>query len=178
MLKAIVMRRADSSLEMLERNVSTECMEIRRLYISAGHNFFGHHGKPPGQYPMLEVTEIECVAGHGLRGDRFFDFRENYQGQITFFASETYEAISEELGVRGRPLSVFRRNVITAGVDLNKLIGCEFQIQDVRFRGVEECRPCHWMDRAFAPGAFELMKGHGGLRATILSNGLLRAGAK
>jgi len=162
-------------METLEKIACAECVEVRRCYISAGHNFFGRHGKPPGENPIVEVAEIECVAGRGLRGDRFFDFKENYKGQITFFAWETYEALCRELGMRDKPLSTFRRNVITAGVDLNELIGQKFQIQGVHFRGTEECRPCYWMDQAFAPGANEFLKGRGGLRAVILSNGILRA---
>jgi MOSC domain-containing protein YiiM len=74
--------------------------------------------------------------------------------------------------------SVFRRNVITGGMDLNELIGQEFQIQGVRFRGTEECRPCYWMDQAFAPGANEFLKGRGGLRAVILTDGRLRANVR
>jgi MOSC domain-containing protein YiiM len=148
------------------------------MYISAGHNFVGHHGKPPGENLMIEVFELKCVAAQGVRGDRFFGYRENYKGQITFFAQETYEAICKELQVQDKPMSVFRRNVITAGVDLNELIGREFGIQGVRFRGTEECRPCYWMDQAFAPGAFELLKGHGGLRAVILNDGILRTSSK
>jgi len=162
-------------METLERISPTECVAVRQLYIAAGHNFFGHHGLPPGENAMVEMTEVECVAGRGLRGDRFFDFKENYKGQITFFALETYEAICRELGVQDRAPSVFRRNVIAADVDLNDLIGREFQIQGVRFRGTEECRPCSWMDQAFAPGANEFLKGRGGLRAVILTGGLLRA---
>jgi hypothetical protein len=63
---------------------------------------------------------------------------------------------------------------ITRGVDLNALIGNEFEVQGVRFRGTEECRPCYWMDQAFAPGAEKFLKGQGGLRATILTDGTLR----
>jgi len=163
------------SMEALESIILTECMEVRRLYVSTGHNFFGQHGKPPGQNPIVEVGEIECVAGRGLRGDRFFDFKENYKGQITFFAWETYEAACLALGVRDKMPSAFRRNVISAGVDLNELIGHEFCVQGVRFRGMEECRPCYWMDQAFAPGANEFLKGRGGLRAEILNSGILRA---
>jgi MOSC domain-containing protein YiiM len=162
-------------METLERISRTECVEVRRLYIAAEHSFFGHNGRPPGENSIVEVSEVDCVAGRGLRGDRFFDFKENYKGQITFFAWETCEAICRGLGVRDRTPSAFRRNVITAGVDLNELIGREFQIQGVRFRGTEECRPCYWMDQALAPGANELLKGRGGLRAVILSNGILRA---
>lgn len=162
-------------METLARIIQPGCLEVRRLYIAPGHNFFGRHGQPPADNPIVEMAEIECVAGRGLRGDRFFDYKENYKGQITFFAWETYEAISHALGVRNKMPATFRRNVITAGMDLNELIGWEFQIQGVRFRGAEECRPCYWMDQAFAPGAADFLKGRGGLRAEILSDGILRA---
>src|ERR1041385_2894842 len=101
-------------------------ISVRHLYISAGHNFYGHHGRAPGNHPALEVPEIECIAGRGIRGDRFFDYEKDYQGQITFLAIEVHEALGRALGVTDRPPSVFRRNVITAGADLNALIGSEF----------------------------------------------------
>jgi MOSC domain-containing protein YiiM len=69
---------------------------------------------------------------------------------------------------------VFRRNIVTCGLDLNSLIGQEFEIQGVRFAGVEESKPCYWMNQAFAEGAEEAMKGNGGLRARILTSGVLR----
>jgi MOSC domain-containing protein YiiM len=164
----------NNSMEALETVIRIDRMEVCRLYISAGHNFFGHHGRPAGENPMLEMQEIECVAGRGIRGDRFFDHQESYKGQITFFASEVYEALCKEMGNRQKSLAVFRRNTITTGVDLSELIGEEFEIQGIRFRGTEECRPCYWMDQAFAPGAFDFLKGRGGLRAEILSDGILR----
>ena len=129
---------------------------------------------PPNQHPTIELQQVECVAGRGLRGDRFFDFKENYKGQATFFAQEVYETLCRESGVNGKPPSVFRRNVITAGVDLNSLVGAEFEIQGVRFRGTAECSPCHWMNQAFADGAERFLHARGGLRAVILTDGILR----
>jgi MOSC domain-containing protein YiiM len=79
--------------------------------------------------------------------------------------------------VRDKPPSVFRRNIITSGVDLNSLIGQEFEIQGVRFRGMAECSPCEWQDQAFAPGTEEALQGRGGLRAKILTDGVLRVSA-
>ncbi len=152
-------------------------MQILHLYISPEHNYFGHHGQPPGEAPMIEVATVECVAGKGLVGDRFFDFKEDYKGQVTFFAQEVYERLSQDLQVIGVPPSAFRRNVITQGIDLNTLIGLEFEVQGVRFLGTTECTPCYWMDQAFAPGAEAGLKGNGGLRARILSSGVLRASA-
>lgn len=148
-------------------------VEILHLYISPEHNYFGHKGREPEEHPTLEVEQIECVAGHGIRGDRFFDYRDSYKGQITFFAEEIYLALCDALNVHDSHPAVLRRNVITRGVDLNTLIGTEFEVQGVRFSGTEECRPCFWMEGAFAPGAEKFMKGNGGLRARILTDGEL-----
>lgn len=160
----------------MSKHVSREeLIQIHHLFVSSGHNFFGHHGKPAGKNGIIEVPRLECMAGRGIRGDRFFDHKENYQGQITFFALETYKMICNEFSVCNRSTAVFRRNVITAGIDLNALIGSDFWIQGVHFHGTEECRPCYWMDQAFGPGACDFLKGRGGLRAVILSDGFLCA---
>jgi MOSC domain-containing protein YiiM len=148
--------------------------EIRHLFVSDGHNFFGHHEKPPGEHLTLEVEEVRCVAGEGIVGDRFFGFKPEYSGQITFFEHEVYIDLCRQLNVFDRGPEVFRRNVITRGVRLNDLIGVEFQIQGIQFRGTQESRPCYWMDRAFGSGAEVALQGRGGLRAAILSDGLLR----
>lgn len=114
------------------------------------------------------------MAGRGIEGDRFFNHKADYQGQITFFALEVFEEICRELRVTGKDPGLTRRNVITEGADLNSLIGVEFMVQGVRFRGVEECRPCYWMDQALAPGAEAALRNRGGLRARILTSGPLR----
>jgi hypothetical protein len=150
-------------------------VQICHLYISAGHNYFGHHGREPDDYPTVEVPMIECVAGHGIRSDRFFDYRDDYKGQITFFSLEVFDELCGALALRDCSPSAVRRNVLTRGANLNALIGQQFEIQGVRFFGTEECRPCYWMDRAIAPGAEKFLKSRGGLRAKILSNGELRA---
>ena len=153
-------------------------MEICHLFISPGHNFVGHHGREPDTHPMIETSEIECVAGRGIRGDRYFDFKDDYKGQITFFSSEVFDELCSAIQIQACSPALARRNVITRSVDLNDLIEQEFEVQGVRFLGIEECRPCYWMDRAFAPGAQEFLKGHGGLRAKILSDGSLRSTAR
>lgn len=151
-------------------------MNVIALYIASEHVYRGHHGKEPGTDPMVEVDQVECVAGRGLRGDRYFENALGSKGQITFFAQEVHDEICNTLGLPELPASVYRRNVITSGVDLNELVGREFLVQGVRFFGIEECRPCYWMDRAVAPGAEAALEHQGGLRARIVCNGSLRAG--
>jgi MOSC domain-containing protein YiiM len=149
-------------------------VNVRHIYISPGHNFFGHNGGPPGDHPTLEVPEVECVAGRGLKGDRFFDFKPDNKGQVTFFSQETFDALCAELKLSGKSPGESRRNIVVAGIDLNSLVGQEFEIQNVKFRGMAECSPCHWMDQAFAPGAEHFLQKRGGLRAKILTDGKLR----
>lgn len=151
----------------------SDSMIIRHLFISQGHNFFGHHGQPAGTNPVIEMSDVECVAGKGIRGDRFFEYQEDYKGQITFFSLEVLREVCEALSIPTPYPGAVRRNVIVEGTDLNQLIGQRFDLQGVQFEGVCECKPCYWMDSAIAPGAEQLLKGKGGLRARILSDGVL-----
>lgn len=126
---------------------------------------------------MIEVAVLECVAGRGIRGDRYFDFKDDYKGQITFFSLDVFEELCAALNAHDASPAAARRNVITRGFDLNEFIGKEFEIQGLRFYGTEESAPCYWMDGVFAPGAKDFLKGRGGLRAKILSDGELRSNA-
>ena len=126
---------------------------------------------------MMEVNSVECIAGQGLLGDRFCGFKENYKGQVTFFSSEVFAEVCGKLGVSGISSGVTRRNIVTRGVDLNTLIGKEFELQGVSFAGMSECSPCHWMNTVIAPGAEVALHGRGGLRARVLTDGVLRVEA-
>jgi MOSC domain-containing protein YiiM len=146
---------------------------IHNIYISDDHNFYGHHGKEPGSNPMIELDSVECEAGKGIIGDRFHNYKEDYKGQITFFSLEVYKDICTNFKLTNVSPSVFRRNVITSGVDLNSLINKKFNIQGIDFLGTQEAAPCYWMNGVVAEGAENAMKGRGGLRAKILTSGRL-----
>ncbi|RYD32375.1 MAG: molybdenum cofactor biosysynthesis protein [Verrucomicrobiaceae bacterium] len=122
------------------------------------------------------MDAVECVAGMGLRGDRYFGIKDDYKGQITFFDARVVGKIREKFALPGLSAAAFRRNVIVAGVDLSQWVGRRFTLQGVTFEGSEECKPCYWMDEAVAPGVEEFLKpdSGGGLRARILSNGVLK----
>ena len=149
---------------------------VLHLFLSPGHNYFGHHGGPAGEHPIVAVPEVECLAGRGIRGDRFLDYKPDYKGQITFFAWEDLVRMWNDLNVpeEFRHPAACRRNVVTQGWDPASGIGREFSIQGIRFLGTEECRPCYWMNSAIHPLAETWMKGRGGLRAKILEDGILR----
>ncbi|ADE53882.1 MOSC domain-containing protein [Coraliomargarita akajimensis] len=150
-------------------------LRVKAIYISKGHDFVGRHGKGRLNHGIQQVDTIECVAGSGLVGDRYFNHKEDFKGQITFFDWTTYQRIQRDFDLPNLDATIFRRNVLTVGLDLNTLIGKRFTLQGIEFEGSEECRPCYWMDEATGKkGVEQALKGFGGLRARILSSGMLR----
>jgi MOSC domain-containing protein YiiM len=151
-------------------------VKLTKIYISSGHDYWGRQGAGRLQSGIRDVEEVECVAGKGLVGDRYFGYRQDFKGQVTFFEQEVVEEIRAHFKLPKLPASVFRRNLIVAGVRLGEWLGKRFVFQGIVFEGSQECRPCHWMDRVVADGTERLMSEgfRGGLRARAISGGLLR----
>jgi molybdopterin-guanine dinucleotide biosynthesis protein A len=150
--------------------------ELLEIWISTGNDFRGRHEKGRLDHGIVGVSEVECVAGMGLRGDRYFGYKPDFKGQVTFFDADMVQAVRDRFSLPDLSASVFRRNLIVRGVDLAKWAGKRFRFQGIDFEATEECKPCYWMDQAAAPRAEEFLKPNfrGGLRAKILSNGVLR----
>jgi MOSC domain-containing protein YiiM len=122
----------------------------------------------------VEVDQVNCLAGRGLEGDRFLDYKPDYPGQITFFAMEVYENLCHTLGIVDKSPGELGRNVFLRGADLKALIGVTFTLQGLVFSGSKECSPCYWMDQSIGAGTEAFLKGRGGLRARICTSGILR----
>ncbi|MGA2692129.1 MAG: molybdenum cofactor biosysynthesis protein [Opitutaceae bacterium] len=124
---------------------------------------------------MKASDRVQLVSGKGIVGDRYFDRSPGHKGQVTFFAEEIWTRLCREFARFDLGPAVFRRNILVRNADLLSLVGAEFEIQGIRFKGTEHCKPCFWMDHAFAPGAFAALSSWmaGGLRACVLSDGFL-----
>lgn len=151
-------------------------VEILHLFISPGHDFRGRFGKERMEHEIVDQEEIELVAGSGIVGDRYFDFKPDFKGQVTFFDAAVWDEVREKFEVPDLGASAFRRNIVVRGMDLNALIGKTFSVGGIEFSGSEEAKPCFWMNDACAPGVEEFLKGKGGLRCRILEDGRLRQG--
>jgi molybdopterin synthase catalytic subunit len=150
--------------------------ELQEIWISSGHDFRGRHSDGRLDHGACAVDEIECIAGMGLRGDRYFGSRPDFKGQVTFFDAAVVDAVRDRFAQPDLSSAVFRRNLIVRGVDLSRWAGKRFRFQGVEFEASEECRPCYWMDQAVAEGAEEFLRTdfRGGLRARVLTSGVLR----
>ena len=149
---------------------------ITHLFTSTGHDFKGRHGLDRENHGVVEHDRVECVAGRGIVGDRYFDKPEGHRGQVTFFDEAVAKGARAHFDLAPFSPSVFRRNVVLDGADLESLVGREFEIGGVRFEGTESCTPCYWMDQALVPGTETFLEGKGGLRARVLRSGPLSVG--
>jgi MOSC domain-containing protein YiiM len=158
---------------------------LEHIFISPGHNYFGRPKDGPGSHPTHDVDEVMACAGLGLMGDRYFGVAAHFDAQVSLIAAEVLEALAQMLHQTESnvlPLNPMatRRNIVTRGINLNQLIGQEFTIeargQVVHLEGAKPCSPCAWMDAALGSGAHAFLRGRGGLRARILSDGPLFRG--
>ena len=138
----------------------------------------GIYIKPaPGELPR-PVDEVKAMAGAGLDGDPYAaEGTTNEPGkgyQLTLISREELEEIAAE-GVTLRP-GQSRRQIETRGIDLKSLIGKRFRVGDVECQGIRICAPCQKLQNMTGKPVLLALKGRGGLRADIVSTGVIRLG--
>ena len=125
---------------------------------------------------IREVSEVVATAGAGLEGDRYCAFGAAPETQLTLIQVEAIDEFNEMFST-DLPVTAFRCNVITRGVDLNPLVDRIFTVGEVQLRGVELCEPCAYLQNLLeVPGLVKQLAHKGGLRCEILGGGLIRPG--
>jgi len=140
-----------------------------------------HLAEKAGTLPR-PVAHVRAVPGRGLEGDRYFvgEGTFNRQGerkpeqQATLIESEALEALARDYQLT-LDAAESRRNLLTRGVSLNHLVGRKFSVGPVRMRGIELCEPCGHLEKLTRPGVRKGMIHRGGLRAQILTEGVITA---
>lgn len=137
---------------------------------------------PEAELPMKSVNEVRAVPGKGLEGDRYFHAAGTYSRdagpdkEVTLIELEAIEAVRRDYGIPLEPHET-RRNILTEGVPLNHLVGKTFKVGEVLMKGIRFCEPCqHFEKLANKPGALKALVHRGGLRAQILTEGVIRVG--
>ena len=134
-----------------------------------------------GMVASQTLERVRAVAGRGLEGDRYFSELGTYSTHpgtgrhITLIESEAIEALKREYGVDIAPAQA-RRNIVTRAVILNHLVGRAFTVGEVRLLGMRLCDPCTHLERLSIPGALRGLIHRGGLRAEMVSGGMIRVG--
>ena len=141
--------------------------------------------------PMRQVERARAVAGRGLDGDRYAAKAGTFTPSgparlpghgtargydLTLIAAEVLDELVLPSGGHIEYVEA-RRNIVTRGVDLNALVGRRFRIGDVECLGQRLCEPCSHLERLTTKGMLRGLIHRGGLRADILTDGQISAGA-
>jgi len=136
---------------------------------------------PKTGQPMVAVGQAQANAGLGLEGDRYTAKTGRYSDkpgtgrQVTLIELEAIEALNQEDNLGLAPGQT-RRNLLTQGVPLNHLVGKEFRVGSITLRGVRLCEPCDYLAGLTRSEVLPGLVHRGGLRADILSDGLIQSG--
>ena len=130
---------------------------------------------------MTKREDVDVLAGQGIVGDRYttgvgkFAKPGTPENEITLIEAEAVEAVPREYDFELTAAET-RRNLVTRGVPLNHLINVEFQVGDVRLRGLELCEPCSHLAKFTGKAVVKALRHRGGLRACVLNDGRIRVG--
>lgn len=138
---------------------------------------------PDAGAPMVALERARVVAGRGLEGDRYFDGRGYYSRvppltgrRLTLIEAESLDELERETGITLAP-DECRRNLITRGIRLDRLIGRRFRVGDIECYGERLCPPCGYIEELTQkPGLNRGLTDRGGIRAEILLDGEITRG--
>ena len=127
---------------------------------------------------MLKINNVDAIAQKGIVNNRHFKENNEKISQITLIEVENINHYNQTFGTSIAPID-FRRNIITEGVRLNRLIGKEFFVGKAKLKGHDLCRPCKSLQNKLGKENIikEFLK-KGGLRCEILVSGKISVGDK
>ncbi len=130
-----------------------------------------------GSSPMERVKEIRAVENGGLEGDRYKEGTGYWTPygdvcEVTLIEGEDLDEIENEgLGVKN---GEHRRNIITRGVDLERLRGSRFRIGEAVLEYDRPRPPCKHIQDMTEPGMTRALRRRGGICARVVEGGLIR----
>jgi MOSC domain-containing protein YiiM len=128
---------------------------------------------------MVSLSEVQAVADRGLKGDRYFYGRGHYshwpgQGRdVTLIEAEVLASLPASCAISAAQA---RRNIVTRDFRLNDRVGQFFRLGEVILYGVRLCEPCLYLDTLTRSGVMAALAGRSGLRADIMTSGVIHVG--
>jgi MOSC domain-containing protein YiiM len=129
--------------------------------------------RPSRDEIMTVLEEVRVNRGTGLEGDRFSGRAESPR-QVTLIQQEHLPVIAACLGREPIDPVLLRRNIVVSGINLLALKDKQFRIGDALLEFTGPCHPCSKMERLLGAGGYNAMRGHGGITARVLEEGLVR----
>lgn len=131
--------------------------------------------RPAREEPVVALEQVQVRRGTGLEGDRFSGRLESKR-QVTLIQHEHLPAIASLVHREAISPAQLRRNLVISGINLLALKGRAFRVGTAVLEFSGPCEPCSKMERELGPGGYNAMRGHGGITARVVKEGLVRIG--
>lgn len=122
---------------------------------------------------VQSVATVEVDVDGGLSGDHYS--KNGGKRQVTLVQAEHIEGVEKMLGVKVDPAEL-RRNIVISGVNLLAFADRKFSLGEVVLEMTGHCYPCSRLEENIGPGAYNAMRGHGGITAKVIRGGTLKVG--
>jgi len=129
----------------------------------------------PARMEAVRVLDtVTALMDVGLEGDHY----QNHGGsrQVTLIQAEHLEVLASLLGLDMIVPELTRRNIVVRDINLLSLKGKRFHVGQALLEYSGECHPCSRMEKNFGPGAYNAMRGHGGITAKVVTGGIIKLG--
>ena len=110
----------------------------------------------------------------GLHGDRYGG--RSGARHVTLIQAEHLSVIASCLARPCVSPELLRRNFVVSGINLLALKGRVSCIGAVELQVTGLCHPCSRMEEVFGAGGYNAVRGHGGVTARVLAQGLICVG--
>jgi len=132
--------------------------------------------RPEKKLLPKSIDKVEAKSDSGLDGDHFSSTYSKKR-QVTLIQQEHLEAVSNILSQEIDPL-LTRRNIVVSGINLLALKDRKFEIGTAIMKATGYCHPCSRMETNLGPGGYNAMRGHGGITAEVIEDGLIQTGSE
>ena len=121
----------------------------------------------------IYVNQAILERNKGIINDRYYkNFKKKYE-QVTLIESEKISNFNNNIKSKFN-YKDFRRNIITTGIDLNKMINKKIQINNVVLKIHQLCQPCRYLQNKLnIDNLVKLLTNNGGVRAEIVQSGVI-----
>jgi MOSC domain-containing protein YiiM len=125
------------------------------------------------------IEEAYLESNTGIVGDRYYNNYRKPSDQITLIEQEIIEDFEKKINQKIEHKD-FRRNVITEGIPLTKLINKKIQIgNEVVLKIHEICEPCHYLQKKLKiDNLVKLLVNKSGVKAEIITSGKIKINDK
>ncbi|WP_262693378.1 MOSC domain-containing protein [Kordiimonas aquimaris] len=131
-----------------------------------------------GVRPAKKVEMMQLQKAHIKLNGLDQDYRVNPgKRSVTLVQWEHLPVIASIMGCKHVGPELLRRNIAVSGINLLGLRKHTIKIGDAVLKISGLCAPCSFMEKTLGHGGFNAVRGHGGVTAEVVKEGIIEIGS-